>query len=441
MDTRGRGLQDYQSDRTYPPFFSAMVVAEHLYDVATGAEQVVEDVLFPRGGNRPRTLVLDQRSTWFSRDDTLTEVGAAHRFFRPYRDMNPWAVTADWAADPSVRIIGTCMYRDHDRTVLERTAEGRPERLFLDADSHVPVKLERTVLTDTWGQQHEEVLWSTWIEAGPTAIVPSASFVLHDGRVVRERTVGEVTLEDSTESPVATLPAKAEGPPPENILGDADQMLADTVGLGSGAYLLAHPFYNNVIVPSADTVWVLDATLNQARSQQDAAWIDRLFGSDRPVAVVVTDLAWPHIGGVRWWVARGATVFAHPSAATFLRQIVERRWTLEPDDLEERRRAGTRTPFRFVGVADTRDAAGGRLQITHMGGLSTEGALMVYDRTTRFLWAGDWIQFTDRPSQYAGEVTGAAARRGIQPLQVGAQHIPVTEWADIAALNPVRPSR
>ena len=442
MDTRGRSLQDYQSDRTYPPFFSAMIVAEHRYDAATGAEQVVENVLFPRGGPPPRTLVLDHRSTWFERGGSLTEVGAAHRFFRLYRDMNPWAITDDWRSDGSARAIGTCLYRDHDRVVLERTTDGHAERLLLDADTHIPVKLDRWVLNDTWGQQHEEVVWSTWITADGDAIVPSASFVLHDGRVVRERTVGEVSLDPSNDTPVPSLPDEAEGPPLLNILGDPEQMRPDTVRLGDDAYLLAHPFYNNVVVASQDTVWVLDATLNQARSREDAAWIERLFGSGRTVAVVVTDLAWPHIGGVRWWVSQGATVFAHPSAEPFLRSIVERRWHLEPDDLETRRAAGERVPFRFLGVAGTREVAAGRLQISHMGGLSTEGALMVYDTRTRFLWAGDWIQFTDRRSQYAGEVVAAAAREGIEPLRVGAQHIDVTDWAVVRDLNaPPSPTR
>jgi hypothetical protein len=76
-------------------------------------------------------------------------------------------------------------------------------------------------------------------------------------------------------------------------------------------------------------------------------WIGKLFPGPHPVAVVVTDLAWPHVAGVRYWVGAGATVISHRASEPFLREVVERRWTLAPD-LRERRRAGT--PFRFRSV-------------------------------------------------------------------------------------------
>jgi hypothetical protein len=433
----GRTVQNFQSDRTYPPFFSAMQTGETWYDPATRAERARIAWLYPRGGAPASTTITDARSVWVEQQGELREVPGFDRFSRPQRDMNPWAVVGDWVAAADAHVVGLCPYRDDDRLVLERSAPGRPaERLYFDRESGFPVKLDRTVPHETWGQFHEEVLWSTWIEAGE-GFLPSAAFRIRDGDVDMERTVGEVELLPAADAALPALPAEVRGPAPTSVLGDPAAMRPDTVRIGDGAFLLAHPMYNEAILAAGDTVWVLDATLNEARARQDSAWVARLFPDARHVAVVVTDLAWPHVGGVRFWVARGATIVSHAQSEAFLRRLVERRWTLEPDRLE-RKRARSDVPFRFVGIDGGADVAGGRLAIRHIAGLSSEGALMALDRGTGFLWAGDWIQMTDRPSMYAAEVVRAVEREGFEPVRAGAEHIAITAWDTLAALNPER---
>lgn len=433
----GRTVQDFQSDRTYPPFFSAMQTAETWYDPSTRAERARISWLYPRGGAPARTSITDARSVWLEQQGELREVPAFAPFSRPQREMNPWAVVGDWLAAGDAHVGGICPYRDDDRLVLERTVRGRTERLFLDRESGFPVKLDRTVPHETWGQLHEEVLWSTWIEVGEQGFLPAASFRIRDDRVDMERTVGEVELMPAADAALPELPAQAAETPSVSILGDPEAVRPDTVRIGDGTFLLAHRMYNETLVASGDTVWVLDATLNEARAREDSAWVARLFPDAGHVAVVVTDLAWPHVGGVRFWVSRGATIVSHAQSEDFLHRLVERRWTVEPDALEQARRRGP-VPFHFVAIHDGADVAGGRLQLRHIGGLSSEGALMAFDRRTGFLWAGDWIQMTDQPSMYAAEVVQAVAREGLEPTRTGAEHIPVTDWSTIVELNPVR---
>ena len=51
------------------------------------------------------------------------------------------------------------------------------------------------------------------------------------------------------------------------------------------------------------------------------AWVGRLFPGHHPIVVVVTDLAWPHVAGVRYWVAMGATIVSHAGSKEFLSQV------------------------------------------------------------------------------------------------------------------------
>ncbi len=42
--------QNYQSDRTYPPFFSAMLIKEAWFDPRSGVERIITQTTFPGGG-------------------------------------------------------------------------------------------------------------------------------------------------------------------------------------------------------------------------------------------------------------------------------------------------------------------------------------------------------------------------------------------------------
>jgi hypothetical protein len=206
----------------------------------------------------------------------------------------------------------------------------------------------------------------------------------------------------------------------------------DTARLAPNAFLLVNRAYTETVVLARDTVWVLDATQGEERARIDSTWIAKLFPGRHPVAVVVTDLAWPHISGVRFWVSRGATIVTHPMSREFLQRVVDRRWTLAPDALERTR---PRAQIRFRLVTDSMRVAGGALRLYPIDGVASEGALMAFVPEAKFLWAGDYIQDNSAPSQYATEVWLATRRVGVTPERVAAQHLQLTSWSKIAELG------
>jgi hypothetical protein len=147
--------------------------------------------------------------------------------------------------------------------------------------------------------------------------------------------------------------------------------------------------------------------------------------------VVVTDLAWPHVAGVRAWVARGATIVSHRAAREFLARVVNRRWTREPDLLERSRQHAV---FRFRAVTDSLPLAGGDVLVFPIDGVASEVSLAAFVRPNRFLWASDYIQDLNEPTQYVDEVVAAVKRVGISPENVAAEHVPLTRWDRIVPL-------
>ena len=203
---------------------------------------------------------------------------------------------------------------------------------------------------------------------------------------------------------------------------------SDTVRVGDNTFLLTTRAYTNVVTLERDTIFMLDSQTSAERARADSVWVGKLFPGKHPVVLVVTDLAWPHISGVRYWVANGASVISHPASRDFLQKVVDHKWTLKPDLLEQRR---SRVKFHFKAVDAKLDLAGGAIQLRPIDGISSEGALMAFLPRTRFLYPGDYIQPGPAASfsgQYAREVAAATQRAGFAPEKFAAMHVPLTEW-------------
>jgi hypothetical protein len=249
-----------------------------------------------------------------------------------------------------------------------------------------------------------------------------------DGNVITTRTYGLIHLAPRDSAPSLALTAPEL---PIRLPRFLQAIAPDTQRVAPGTVVLHNPGYNETITLARDTVFIFDATQSDDRARQDSALIARLFPGPHPVVLVVTDLAWPHVAGVRFWVASGATIVSHRASREFLEQVVARRWTIAPDKLEHHRSTAR---LRFRPVDQSLSLAAGDITVHAIDGIGSEGALLAYVKDAHFLWASDFIQDLQNPTLYALEVWRAAARAGLTPERVDAEHIPITPWSRIGEL-------
>jgi hypothetical protein len=423
--------QNFQSDRPYPPFFSLLTRGEHWFDVGTRVERASARMSgLGVGSPPPMTTLASEQTSFFVRDTLVRPVPALLATSAASRAMSVWAVLADWRASPDVRVVSRCVYREYPRLVVERVGLYGPERLYLDDKTGLPVKLDREEPHYLWGQVHSEFVYQTWIAAGEL-VRPGAVFHLVDGLVETERVDDAFSLVSADSAPSLKMPP-APAMKPELALF-LQPLPVDTERVGRDMLVLHNRGFRHGMVMLRDTVFLLDATQGDARARLDSAWIARLYPTHRAVVVIVTDLAWPHIAGMRYWVSRGATVVSHVASRPMLEKVIARRWTREPDALEVARRSKP-VRFSFVGVKDSLSLSGGALKLYPIDGIASEGALMAWSPGDRSLWASDYVQTTSEPAMYTTEVARAAKRVGISPLRVAAEHLAPTEWSKILTL-------
>lgn len=415
-----------QSDRMYAPHIPNATLTERWFDWRTGVEGRGSIERRTTPGQRPAQLY-DYTGIYGSRDSTVVAFPAAFANNLRYGGFNPWLVLREWrhhAAD--ARVAQRCLYRDAWRVVLERDGE----RLFLSESDAVPVKLERTESHYLWGQVKAEYLWSTWWGVTGGGAYPNAAFRFFDGTLYDRAGVFQFQVRLIPRDSAPRLDVAGAQPAPSATAFD----MPDTIRVSDNTWLLQTRAYTHAVTLRRDTVFLFDATTSEARSRGDSTWIARLFPGRHPIVLVVTDLAWPHISGVRFWVARGATVVSHRASESFLRRVVDRRWTLNPDALESTRQAA---PFRFRAVDDSLRLAGGDIVVHALRNTSTETAVGAWIAPDRFFWAGDYVQ-GGGTSPYARDVVSTIRQLGLVPLTVGAQHASVTPWPALDARYPAR---
>ncbi|MDB4908820.1 MAG: beta-lactamase protein [Gemmatimonadetes bacterium] len=410
-----------QSDRPYEPYIPGAREVNRWYDPATGAQGQQGVARVPTPTQYPQQLA-SLTLSYAGRDTLLAPNPGLHPFDAASLLLNPWLVLAEWRAHAGdARVVQRCTYRDYPRIVLARGAE----RLYLSESDAVPVKLERTEPHYLFGQVKAEYLWSTWWVVRGGGSYPFASFRQFDGTTYERVGVASnsMSLVPRDSAPRLTLP---DAPAMTDRIAIGVQE-ADTVRVDDRTFQLVTRAYTETVTLQRDTVFLLDATSGEQRGRQDSTWIAKLFPGRHPMVLVVTDLAWPHISSVRFWVARGATIVSHRTSEDFIRRVVARRFTLEPDALEKAR-ASTRLSFRAVD--DSVRLAGGDVVVHALRGNSTEGALAVWVAPSRYLWAGDYVQ-PDPASPYYVDVVRTARALGLSPLKLGAQHMPLTAWSAV----------
>lgn len=432
---RSAVLQDYQSDRTYPPFFSAFQDEDGAYDLTTGALRLGGRASYLSYGTRPTPELLSTgTAAWVVRDTLVVPTPGVLATTSARRALLALPVLRDWAGDPAVRVEGICEYRDYPRVVLTRRVAGRTERLFLDPKTGVPVKLDRSESHYLWGQVHVEYVWSNWL-AKDGLLIPGSAFRLVDGSVETSLIVTGFDLAPGDSA------ARLRLPDPALVQTAAlpaflTPTMPDTVRVGPTTVLLRNRGYTELVTLRHDTVFMFEATQGEERARGDSTWIARLFPGPHPIVVIVTDLAWPHVAGVRFWVARGATIVSHRASEAFLRQVVGRRWPEAPDLLETLRRRGRAPQFRFRPVDRGTTFAAGEVALAPIDGITSEVALIGWLPADRFLWGSDYVQDLSAPNEYAAEVRAAAHRAGFAPERLAAEHLPLSAWSTIEGLYP-----
>ncbi|NNC04644.1 hypothetical protein HJC10_17545 [Corallococcus exiguus] len=198
--------------------------------------------------------------------------------------------------------------------------------------------------------------------------------------------------------------------------------------------------WNVALVAQDDGVVVVEGPLASGYSVRVMDEAAKRFPGLKVKAVVSTSDAWPHIGGLREYVARGIPVYVLDLNRTLVERLVAAPRTLVPDALARKPRAAK---LQVVNGQRVLGTGKNRLELVPVRTETGERMLFAWLPEHRLLYTSDLVQ--PQPDgtffnvQQVDETVEVAAREKLPVSQVFGMHLKPTDWSALTtAVDKVR---
>ena len=381
--------------------------------------------------------------------------------WRPHQPQQLAQITRDLELSPE-RLLFTARAAADLRVAPGRDLHGIPNHavafthgdrkmtLYFNTHTGMPTMLQ-SVDEDVfgiWGEVTRERWYSFWTLQPGGWQYPQQMTTTWNGMPFSDETVLTIKVNEPVDESLFAVPddtkaafrkALAAPAPPAGMrslrldVSKAIHLTPDVVVL-PGAWAVT-------LVRQADGIVVLEAPIGSAYSEQVIAAASKIFPVMAIKAVVTTSDAWPHLGGVREYVARGIPVYALDLNLPILERLVAAKYPA-PDRL-----AGNPQPASWQTVSHRTVIGDGttRIELVPVRGEGSERMMAAYLPGLHLLYASDLLQYNrDRTSffnpVYPAELAAAVEREDITALdRVWAMHMDPIPWSKVIdALAAIR---
>jgi glyoxylase-like metal-dependent hydrolase (beta-lactamase superfamily II) len=339
---RGTGYNQGQSLKPDGPLTTRTVEVHSFVDFA-GRRAATETITVPTGAptTRIRTVLTGDTGFGFNRvtavltPSTPAQVTAGKTGLR--RDPAALLLTAHGRAD-TLRSLGEESIEGRKHQVLAfADSDGTQMDLAFDAESGLLTRIVTLGDNAILGDTRTETLFSDYRElpAGTGRVkIPAHVVTRVGGDVTLDLTYPEIQVNAGPMDELFARPANAVEVPAAPPAG-----AVTVTKLGEGAYLAGGGSHHSLFVAFKDHVVVVDAPLGEERSLAVLAKIAETLPGKPVRYVVPTHYHFDHSGGLRTYIAQGATVVTTPGNRAFIERLAKATRTIRPDSLTRAPRA------------------------------------------------------------------------------------------------------
>jgi len=328
----GTAYNQGQSLRPGTPYSTRPIAVKAVIDFAKGRSST-ETTTTPVGGIRTPGRSVLRGDDGFNLAlltnvmTPLTAPGIAGAKTALRRDPAALLLTAAGRAE-TLRDLGDATFdKRRHRVITFADSDGSQIALYLDAQSHRLAKFETLADNAVLGDQLSEVVLSDY-RAVSGVQLPFRAVTRVAGEVVQDLQFTEIRVNAGAaaaafEPPAGAVAAKPVGGPTTVIASK----LADNV------YFVEGSSHNSLAVVMADSILLIEAPLGDERSQAVIAKLAEIAPGKPVKAVVATHYHYDHSGGLRSYIARGATIYTTAGNRAFVTKLAATPHTIKPDAL------------------------------------------------------------------------------------------------------------
>ena len=234
----------------------------------------------------------------------------------------------------TLRLLGNGQHQGHSEHVITfADVVGSQIALYFDAQSDLLTKYEVLGDDPLMGDVLTEVFFSDYRDVNGLK-VPFKTIAKYGGKILWDQTFIEVKINTRPADELFEVTKEAtKGQETYVALSPTLTKLAPDVYFVNGISAGDIWFYSQMFVVFKDYVLVVESPLNENISQAIITKIKEV-APDKPIRYLVpTHYHFDHLGGVRAYIAKGATILTTPGNRNSIEKIAATAHTIRPDSL------------------------------------------------------------------------------------------------------------
>ena len=443
IETIGHEYFIDQSERPEGPFVVRYVQTSELRDVAGGRSRIETQQRFlqePDWTPPGAATLVDADAAVLLRAGRAApagrqafEDGRERIELAPERMLLVASNAPDLAPAPDVTVHGVV------QRVVSFGWRGRRARLLIDPGDNVPTALELTADDPfgIWGLVRQTTYYSLWTLLPGGVRYPLQIDRTWNGVDQSSATIVKIDVNPAIDAASFAIPAEARQafvalPPVYGI----PSLALDISRRAEIAPGIAHygGSWNVGVVQQPDGLVIIEAPVGSRYSAQVLDEVTKRYRGMRVKAVITTSDAWPHLGGLREYVARGIPVYALDLNRPILERLLKADYSAHPDALA---RAPKPAKFTWVSGKTTIGTGDTRLELYPVRGENGERQMVAYFPSQRLLYTSDEVQPQRGGGffmpEYLLEVRDVIARERLDVSRIFGFHASLTPWSVIEA--------
>jgi glyoxylase-like metal-dependent hydrolase (beta-lactamase superfamily II) len=330
----------------------------------------------------------------------------------------------------TLRYLGEETFEGRKQQVLTAaSSNGIQWTLYFDAATNLLTKYEQVVSDGLAGDAVQEWVFTGYRSVGNLK-VPTGRITRRAGELVEEVTYDDVQLNTKPAESAFSKPDGFEEFPTPQPPATRETKLAEGVYLfESGA--------NSLVVEFSDHLLVVEPYAGGRGARAVIAKAKEMFPGKPVRYVVVTHYHDDHSGGLRAYIAEGATVVTTPENQKFFERMAASTFTVAPDDQSK---ANKKPVFEFVRDGKRVFTDGKQtVEVIDLGANPhARGMLVAYVPQEKLVFQGDLVNLPQNGRYLPSTINDtslqfydAISRLGLQVERIAAVHGPSTTLAEL----------
>jgi hypothetical protein len=351
--------------------------------------------------------------------------------------LSPERVLITALASPDLRRQPDLILQSVAHHEVEFTWQGSPIRIFLNADTHLPTAVEWVtaypfgIFWSIWGDVTTRVYYSFWwLQNG--FHYPLQKDIFRNGLLDQTESITQLDFNQSHSAIEFAIAPEIRAAFAARAGKTVDDRAPNASGVSEmvpGVWFFPGS-WNTTLIRQDDGIVVLEAPISSGYSAKVLEFAQSKFPGIAIKAVITTSDSWPHIGGVREYVARGIPVYVLDRTVPLIERFLHAPRTKYPDSLAK---ADRPADLRPVAAKTTIGSGPNRLELYPIHGETSERQMMVYFPEHKLLYGSDPFQQLEDGKlfypQTVYELQSAVEREHLSVDRFFMMHIGPNPWS------------